>query len=109
MLSGLIFYVGMFLSLCVGSYVSFNNTLKSSWYGFFGILLSSLLYSSFWYYGCRKLTTTKDVVELSLIVDCFMVVAYYIIPLVLSGKDINPQTWMAGCVVIAGLFWMKMV
>lgn len=103
----IIYYLSVFFVLCCGSYISYTKEVKDSVYGLPLFLLVSICYTMLWYFGCRKLAEVKDILLLSLICDILMVLAYYIGPMLIAGRNLNWQIWVSGIVTLAGLAWLK--
>lgn len=97
----------VFAVLTLGSYATYNKDIKDSNYYLPLYLSTSLAYSILWVMATRKINTTAALLHYSLIVDVMMVVAYYLGPLIIQGKEINWQVWPAGAITIIGMFWMK--
>lgn len=97
----------VFVCFGLGAFVSYNKTARDSDYYLPIMILCSLANACLWVIATRRLDNTDKIVLFSLLCDALMILAYYGGPVLICQHRMPVQAWIAGAVVIAGMFWFK--
>ena len=97
----------VFLLCCAGSWLTYSDSRRqASWYPWVMVLLGAgcaYLFSL----GAQWLDDKVRVYVFSLVYDCLMVAAYYVLPLVVLGVKVSPGVAVGAGLVVAGLVVIK--
>lgn len=93
----------VFLACTIGAWASFTDSVRrSAWYVPL-MAVVSLATGLLFAYGSRMLDDKGRIFVFSLLYDCAMAVAYYVLPILFFGCALKNQTIAAAVLIAAGL------
>ena len=96
-----------FLLFCAGSWVSYSDKLRNS-YWFLPIYLSTAVLCSFiWVYSARILPNKEKIYLYSISWDLLMITAYYLLPVIILSFEFKLWTWVGLGFILFGIFLIK--